>query len=61
MFTEPLPSNERGIYIQTHRLMGGIFKQAVEMASGAVIYLSSFINIGSSIQKLIVGDTQRAT
>jgi hypothetical protein len=25
IFTEPLPSNDRGIYIQTHRLMGGIF------------------------------------
>jgi hypothetical protein len=28
---------------------------AVEMVSGAVIYKSSFINIGSGIQKLIAG------
>jgi hypothetical protein len=25
-FTEPLPSNDRGIHIQTHRLMGGIYE-----------------------------------
>jgi hypothetical protein len=24
--TEPLPSNDRGIHIQTHRLMGGIYE-----------------------------------
>jgi hypothetical protein len=28
-------------------------KQAIEMGSGAVIYLPSFIKIGSVIQKLI--------
>jgi hypothetical protein len=26
IFTEPLPSNERGLHIQTHRLMGGIYE-----------------------------------
>jgi hypothetical protein len=26
VFTEPLPSNDGGIHIQTHRLMGGIYK-----------------------------------
>jgi hypothetical protein len=26
VFTEPLPSNDRGIHIQTLRLMGGIYK-----------------------------------
>jgi hypothetical protein len=26
VFTEPLPSNDRGIYIQTHRLMTGIYE-----------------------------------
>jgi hypothetical protein len=30
-------------------------KHAVEMGSGAMIYIPSFINIGSSIQKLIRG------
>jgi hypothetical protein len=26
VFTEPLPNNDRGIQIQTHRLMGGIYE-----------------------------------
>jgi hypothetical protein len=26
VFTEPLPSNDRGIHIQTQRLMGGIYE-----------------------------------
>jgi hypothetical protein len=30
----------------------------VEMGSGAMIYIESFIKIGSGIQKLIQGDTQ---
>jgi hypothetical protein len=33
-------------------------KYAVEMGSGAIIYIPSFIKIGSGIQKLILGDTQ---
>jgi hypothetical protein len=32
-------------------------KYAVEMGSGAMIYKSSFVNIGSGISKLIRGDT----
>jgi hypothetical protein len=35
--------------------MGGFFYYAVEMGSGAVIYVPSFIEIGSGIQKLIEG------
>jgi hypothetical protein len=35
--------------------------KAVEMRSGAVIYLTSFINIGSAIQKLIRGYTGTQT
>jgi hypothetical protein len=31
------------------------------MGSGAVIYVPSFIRIGSGIQKLIRGDTQTQT
>jgi hypothetical protein len=33
-------------------------KYAVEMGSGAMIYIASFIRTGSSIQKLIGGDSQ---
>jgi hypothetical protein len=33
-------------------------KYAVEMGSGAVIHIPSFIKIGSDIQKLTEGDTQ---
>jgi hypothetical protein len=33
-------------------------KYAVEMGSGAMIYIPSFIKIGSGIQKLIGGDSQ---
>jgi hypothetical protein len=33
-------------------------KYAVEMGSGAMIYILSFIKIGSGIQKLIGEDTQ---
>jgi hypothetical protein len=33
-------------------------KYAVEMGTGAMIYIPSFIKIGSVIQKLIGGDTQ---
>jgi hypothetical protein len=32
-------------------------KYAVEMGSGAMIYIPSFIKIGSGIQKLMVGDS----
>jgi hypothetical protein len=35
-------------------------KYAVEIGSGAMIYIPSFIKIGSVIKKLIGGDTQTA-
>jgi hypothetical protein len=35
--------------------MGGMYDYAVEMGSGAMIYIPSFINIGSAIQNLIGG------
>jgi hypothetical protein len=38
-------------------LVGGICYNAVEMGSGAVIYVPSFIKIDSDIQKLIKGNT----
>jgi hypothetical protein len=50
-FTE-LRDDRRNIYIETKRLMGGIMKYAVYMSSDAMIYLLSFIRIGSGIQKI---------
>lgn len=41
-----------GGYTYRH-MMGEIMKYAVEMGSGAMMYVQSFINIGSGIQKLI--------
>jgi hypothetical protein len=35
--------------------VGGIYEVAVEMSSGAMIYIPSFIKTGSAIQKLIEG------
>jgi hypothetical protein len=35
-------------------------KYAVEMGSGAMIYIPSFIKIGSAIQNLMGRDTQTA-
>jgi hypothetical protein len=46
-----LPSNDKG---DTHT-DEGFMKYAIEMSSGAMIYIPSFIKIGSGIQKLIVG------
>jgi hypothetical protein len=51
MFTRPLPVNDRG-GTQTHRLMGFV-KYAVEMGSGVIIYIPSFVKIGLGIQHLI--------
>jgi hypothetical protein len=33
--------------------MGGILKYAVEMTSGGMVYIPSFIKIGSGTQKLL--------
>jgi hypothetical protein len=37
----------------------GLQKYAVEKGSGAMIYIPSFIKIGSAIQKLLGGNTYR--
>jgi hypothetical protein len=37
--------------------MRRIMQYAAEMGSGAMIYIQSFINTGSEIQRLIGGDT----
>jgi hypothetical protein len=50
-----------GIYIQTDRLMRGIYELRVEMGSVAVTYIPSFIKIGLSIQKLIEEHTDTQT
>jgi hypothetical protein len=52
--TEPLPINDRGIHIQTRRLMS----YTVEMGSGAMIYVPSFMKIGSGHSKVKRKDTQ---
>jgi hypothetical protein len=39
--------------------MGGFMKHAVEISSGVMIYIPSFIQIGSDIQTLIWGYTDR--
>jgi hypothetical protein len=43
-----LPSNDCGIHIQTHGLMG-FMKYAVEMGSDAMIYIQSLIKFGSGM------------
>jgi predicted metalloprotease len=58
IFTEPFPCNDKGnIHIDTY-WWEGFFNKAIEMGSGAVIYVPSFMKIGSGIQKLIGRDTQ---
>jgi hypothetical protein len=51
-FTEPLPSKDRGIHMETHRLMGGIYEVAIWMGSAAMICIST-IKTGSGFQKII--------
>jgi hypothetical protein len=59
MFTETLPSNGR----RYADCWEGIMLYAVEMRSGAMIYIPSFIKIGLGLRNLIMGvtlaDTQR--
>jgi hypothetical protein len=58
VYTGPLPSNDRGIHTQTHRL---IYEVAAEMGSGTMIYIPSFIKIGYGIQKFTHTDVQTHT
>jgi hypothetical protein len=41
--------------------MGGIYDYAVEMGSGAMIHIPSFIKIGSGIQKFVGRGIHRHT
>jgi tetrahydrodipicolinate N-succinyltransferase len=50
MFTEPLPSNDRGDTQDTESEEGFYMRHAVEMGLGVMIYMPSFLNIGSGIQ-----------
>jgi hypothetical protein len=50
-----------GIHVQTHRLMGRFMQCAVEMDTGVMICIPSFIKIGSGIKTLIGGYTYRHT
>jgi hypothetical protein len=52
-FTEPLPSTDRIVTHTDTDWWEGFMKHAVEMDSGAMIYIWSFIKIGSGIQKLM--------
>jgi hypothetical protein len=50
VLTELLPSN---IHTETHGILGGIYeKHADQMGSGAMIYIPSFIKIGSDFQSI---------
>jgi hypothetical protein len=53
-FTEPMPSNSR-TDAHTNTQTEGFMKHAIDMGSGATIYIPSFIKIGSGIQKFIAG------
>jgi hypothetical protein len=55
VFAEPLPSNDEGLHIQIQSMMGGLMKYAVEMGSGAIKFIPSFVKIGSGIQKFVGG------
>jgi hypothetical protein len=55
-FTYPLPSNSRGIHMQTH-WWEVFMKYAVKTGSYVMIY-NKFHKTGSGIQKLTGGDTQ---
>jgi hypothetical protein len=54
-FTKPLLSNNRGIYIEKHDCWEAFMKYAAEMGSGAMMYIPSFIKIGSGILTLMGG------
>jgi hypothetical protein len=62
VFTELLPSDDTGDKDRHTDRWDGFIKYAVEMGSEAMIYILSFVNIGSSIHELKEGiqrDTTR--
>jgi hypothetical protein len=50
---KPLPNNNRRDTEIHTDLWQGFMKYAIEMGSGAMLYVPSFIKIGSEIEKLI--------
>jgi hypothetical protein len=56
VFTEPLSSNNKGIHIQTHTDGRYLWITPLRWASGAMIYIPSFIKIVLRIQKLMGGE-----
>jgi hypothetical protein len=59
VLTKPLPSNDKRIHTQKHRLMGGIYEVGRWDGFRYHDVYTIFIKIGSAIQKLIGGgDTQ---
>jgi hypothetical protein len=54
---QPIRCLAIGRYTYRHTGIGGFTKHAVEMSSDATMYKPNFINIGSSIPKLIESDT----
>jgi hypothetical protein len=60
-FTEPLPRGDRRGYTHRHtEWWVGFMKYAVEMGSGSMIYIPSFIKIGSGT-KILLGGIHRHT
>jgi uncharacterized protein YbbC (DUF1343 family) len=55
MFTEPLPNYDRGYTYRHADWLDRFMKHATEMSSGVMIYIPSFLQIGSGIQNLIRG------
>jgi hypothetical protein len=55
-FTELLPINDKRDTHPDTDWWEGFMKYAFELGSGAVIYIPSFIKIGSGIRKLMGGD-----
>jgi hypothetical protein len=58
VFTEPLPSNDRGIYIQTHTLRGGIYEVRRRDGLGCDDIHTKFHKYWSSQSKFEREDTQ---
>jgi hypothetical protein len=61
VFTEPLHSNDKGMHIQTQKLTGGIYEICrCDMLRRFVTH-TNFRNIGSDIQTLLGGYTEKQT
>jgi hypothetical protein len=59
--TEPLPSNDMGIHIQSHRLMGGIYEERHWDGQKCRDTHTKLVEISSGSQKCIGTDTHTNT